>query len=84
MRPFNLSEWAITNRSVVVYLMVVSLAAGISAFTIVFAIGQIVGPTLVGYIADSAGGLTQGLLLSAITLWVGALLAWQQKALLYR
>ena len=57
---------------------------GISAFTIVFAIGQIVGPTLVGYIADSAGGLTQGLLLSAITLWVGALLAWQQKALLYK
>ena len=57
---------------------------GISAFTIAFAIGQIVGPTLVGYIADSAGGLTQGLLLSAITLWVGALLAWQQKALLYK
>ena len=57
---------------------------GISAFTIAVAIGQIVGPTLVGYIADSAGGLTQGLLLSAITLWVGALLAWQQKALLYK
>lgn len=54
---------------------------GISAFTIAFAIGQIVGPTLVGYIADSAGGLTQGLLLSAITLWVGALLAWRQNAL---
>ncbi|HMS26882.1 MAG TPA: YbfB/YjiJ family MFS transporter [Burkholderiaceae bacterium] len=57
-------------------------AAGISAFTLAFAIGQIIGPTLVGYIADSAGGLTRGLLLSALTLWLGALLAWRQKPLL--
>lgn len=32
MKRFNLSEWAITNRSVVVYLMIVAVAAGISAF----------------------------------------------------
>jgi multidrug efflux pump subunit AcrB len=32
MSGFNLSEWAIKNRSVVVFLMVVSVAAGISAF----------------------------------------------------
>jgi MFS family permease len=56
-------------------------AAGISAFTIVFAAGQIVGPTVVGLIADGPGGLGRGLVFSAATLWVGALLAWRQRAL---
>jgi predicted MFS family arabinose efflux permease len=56
-------------------------AVGISAFTIVFAAGQIVGPTVVGYIADGAGGLARGLLFSACALWLGAALAWRQKAL---
>lgn len=55
--------------------------AGISAFTIVFAAGQIVGPTMVGWIADGPGGLARGLLISALALWVGAVLAWQQKPL---
>ena len=55
--------------------------AGISAFTIVFAAGQIVGPSVVGWIADGAGGLAQGLLVSALALWLGALLAWRQKPL---
>ena len=32
MSGFNLSEWAIKNRSVVVFLMIASVAAGISAF----------------------------------------------------
>ncbi|MBK8638949.1 MAG: efflux RND transporter permease subunit [Chromatiaceae bacterium] len=32
MSDFNLSEWAIKNRSVVFFLMIVSVAAGISAF----------------------------------------------------
>ncbi|HYF43803.1 MAG TPA: YbfB/YjiJ family MFS transporter [Ramlibacter sp.] len=56
-------------------------AAGISAFTIVFAVGQIAGPTIVGWIADGPGGLARGLLFSAAALWLGALLAWRQKAL---
>lgn len=56
-------------------------AAGISAFTVVFAAGQIVGPTMVGWIADGAGGLARGLLISAFALWLGALLAWRQKPL---
>ncbi len=56
-------------------------AAGISAFTIVFAAGQIVGPTVVGFIADSAGGLARGLVVSALTLWLGTALAWRQKPL---
>ena len=56
-------------------------AAGISAFTVVFAAGQIVGPTVVGWIADGAGGLPRGLVFSACALWLGALLAWRQRPL---
>ncbi len=56
-------------------------AAGISAFTIVFAAGQIVGPTVVGWIADGPGGLSRGLVFSALALWLGALLAWRQRPL---
>ncbi len=64
-------------------------AAGISAFTIVFAAGQIVGPTVVGWIADGLGagndlaGLKRGLIFSALSLWLGAAVAMQQKALSY-
>ena len=58
-----------------------SWAAGISAFTIVFAAGQIIGPTIVGWIADGPGGLERGLVFSAGALWLGALLASRQKAL---
>ena len=56
-------------------------AAGISAFTIVFAAGQIVGPTVVGWIADGLGagsdlrGLQRGLIFSALALWLGAAVA---------
>ena len=55
--------------------------AGISAFTVVFAIGQIVGPTVVGWIADGPGGLARGLLFSAAALWLGASVAWRQRPL---
>ena len=55
--------------------------AGISVFTAVFAAGQIVGPTIVGMIADGPGGLARGLVFSAVALWVGAALAWRQRAL---
>ena len=54
-------------------------AAGISVFTVVFAVGQIIGPTMVGWIADGPGGLQRGLLFSAAALLIGAVLAWQQK-----
>ncbi len=56
-------------------------AGGIAAFTIVFAIGQIVGPTVVGWIADSAGGLARGFLFSALGLAIGAVLAFGQRPL---
>jgi len=55
--------------------------AGISAFTAVFAAGQIVGPTVVGWIADGPGGLERGLVFSALALWVGAALAFRQRSL---
>ncbi len=55
--------------------------AGISAFTVVFAGGQIVGPTIVGWIADGPGGLARGLVFSAGALWLGAALASRQKPL---
>ena len=54
--------------------------AGIGAFTIVFAAGQIVGPTLVGWIADGAGGLRGGLACAAGVLALAALIASGQKA----
>lgn len=56
-------------------------SSGISLFTTVFAFGQIVGPTIVGWIADGAGGLQRGLVFSALALFIGALIASRQRAL---
>jgi predicted MFS family arabinose efflux permease len=53
--------------------------AGISAFTIVFAFGQIVGPTIAGWISDGPGGLKRGFIFSSITLLMGALFASRQQ-----
>lgn len=61
-----------------------SWAAGIAAFTIVFAAGQIVGPALVGWLADGPGGLARGFLCSAGALALGALVASRQRPLLRR
>jgi MFS-type transporter involved in bile tolerance (Atg22 family) len=55
--------------------------AGIAAFTVVFAAGQIVGPTLVGWVADASGGLLRGLAISAVVLALGALMASVQRPL---
>jgi MFS family permease len=52
---------------------------GIAAFTIVFAAGQIVGPTLVGWVADGPGGLARGFVVSAAALALGAILATRQR-----
>ena len=56
-------------------------AGGIGAFTIVFAAGQIVGPSLVGWVADGPGGLVRGFVVSAAVLLLGAVLAWGQRPL---
>ena len=55
--------------------------AGIAAFTVVFAGGQIVGPSLVGWIADGPAGLAGGLAASAGVLALGSVLATRQPAL---
>ena len=52
---------------------------GIAAFTIVFAAGQIIGPSVVGWIADGPGGLSRGLACSALVLAAGAVCGWLQK-----
>lgn len=57
-----------------------SWSAGITAFTVVFALGQVVGPIIVGWVADGTGGLARGLIISAVALLVGAVLASRQKA----
>jgi predicted MFS family arabinose efflux permease len=53
---------------------------GISAFTIVFAFGQIVGPTVIGWVSDGVG-LERGLIYSACLLAAGAVLAALQTSL---
>jgi predicted MFS family arabinose efflux permease len=55
--------------------------AGIAAYTIVFAAGQIVGPVFTGWIADGPGGLLRGLAVSAALLALGSLLAALQRPL---
>lgn len=57
--------------------------SGISAFTTVFALGQIIGPSVIGWIADGPGGLQHGLIYSALALVGGAILASLQPALPY-
>ena len=55
--------------------------SAISAFTVLFAAGQIVGPALVGLVADRFGGLGAGFACSAAVLGLGALAATRQRAL---
>jgi len=76
-----LSVVASTTAMVRHNLPVQEWASGISAFTIVFALGQIIGPTLVGWVADGPGGLPRGLGCSAAVLLLGAVLAWRQRPL---
>jgi predicted MFS family arabinose efflux permease len=76
-----LSVVASTTALVRHNLPVAQWPVGISAFTIVFAVGQILGPSAVGWIADGPGGLARGLLCSALALWLGAVLAWRQRPL---
>jgi predicted MFS family arabinose efflux permease len=53
---------------------------GISAFTVVFAFGQIVGPVAIGHVSDGAG-LARGFVYSGAVLFGAALLAMLQRPL---
>lgn len=55
---------------------------GITAFTSIFAAGQIIGPTIAGWISDGQGGLARGLLFSGLALLLGGLIATRQKSLI--
>lgn len=76
-----LSVVASTTALVRHNLPVQAWAGGITGFTIVFALGQIAGPSVVGLIADGPGGLARGLAVSAAMLALGALLAARQRSL---
>jgi predicted MFS family arabinose efflux permease len=52
---------------------------GIRIFTIAFALGQIIGPFIVGYISDHSGGLGIGLLFSAAILFIACFIGFLQK-----
>lgn len=56
-------------------------SAGISAFTVVFAAGQIIGPVVLGIISDGVG-LSRGFIYSAAILLAAGLLGMGQKPLI--
>lgn len=58
--------------------------SGITIFTITFAIGQVIGPTLTGWISDQFNSLAIGLILSSCILLVGATVAYYQKPLIQK
>ena len=76
-----LSVVASTTALVRHNLPVAAWPGGITGFTIVFAVGQIAGPSVVGLIADGPGGLARGLAVSAAMLTLGSLLALGQRPL---
>ena len=55
--------------------------AGITVFTCVFGGGQVLGPLIVGWIADQSNGLARGLVVSGMVLLAGGLIAAFQKPL---
>ncbi|UUX96090.1 YbfB/YjiJ family MFS transporter [Aquabacterium sp. J223] len=55
-------------------------SGGIAAFTVVFALGQVIGPLWTGWLSDGAG-LARGLVASAAVLGLAAVLATRQRAL---
>ena len=54
-------------------------ASGIALVTIVFSIGQTLGPLVSGYLADRTASLTSGFILSASILFSAALISLLQK-----
>ncbi|MCL4745163.1 MAG: YbfB/YjiJ family MFS transporter [Burkholderiaceae bacterium] len=54
--------------------------SAMATFTIVFAAGQIIGPTVTGWLADLYGSLRPGLALSVAVLFAGAVAATVQRA----
>ena len=53
--------------------------SSVALFTVLFSLGQTLGPLLSGALADASGGLTSGFLLSAVLLLVGSGVALFQR-----
>jgi predicted MFS family arabinose efflux permease len=53
--------------------------SSIAFFTVIFSLGQIIGPVVGGWIADRSGILSTGLKFSFISLFAGALVAFFQR-----
>jgi hypothetical protein len=53
--------------------------AGIAAMTVAFSLGQVLGPTAIGMVSDTAGNLAAGLWISVGVLAVSAILALLQS-----
>lgn len=58
--------------------------SGITVFTITFAVGQVIGPTLTGWISDQFHSLSIGLILSSCILFIGSVVAYYQEPLIQR
>lgn len=79
---FGLSFLAVVTMTTVLTRRVLPAHAwgrGIAAFTVVFALGQVLGPLLSGALADGPGGLRVGLGGSAGVLLLGAVLALRHR-----
>ena len=75
---------ALTVVSAVTNVMRKSLPAGgwargIALVTIIFSVGQTLGPLVSGYLADLSSSLSSGFILSASVLFLGAIIALLQK-----
>jgi MFS family permease len=53
--------------------------SAVAVFTVVFAIGQMIGPVVTGWLADSTGSLVAGLAVSAGTLLAASAVAMLQR-----
>jgi MFS family permease len=58
-----------------------SWGKAVSVFTVFFAVGQIIGPTAAGFVADKTNSLIPGMAAAGGVLLCGAILAWMQKPL---
>ena len=58
-------------------------SSAVATFTIVFSVGQIIGPVATGWLADTFGSLRVGLAPAVVVLAAGALIALMQRDVVY-
>ena len=55
--------------------------AAMAGFTVVFSVGQIIGPVAAGALADRAGGVSVALAIGGVVLLAGAVCGWLQRSI---